>query len=189
MKRLTVVILVGLVLVAITLTAFFLRGGQPESKPAQTKIDQHLYVTWDIMEFDKCVSAWIIVRFIDANAQFICVPQGKEVITGIPFDIPGAEWSRKHRKCTSQCILESIDNPDPAIRKIVSIASETELNFWQLDRWPDAQKCFYEVKTITDAAANPAECFEKTRPYFDHLYSRLKNGDLTISESNKKVIK
>jgi hypothetical protein len=145
-------------------------------------------VTWDTMEFDKCVSAWLIVRFIDANAQFAFVPQGTEVVTGMPFDIPGAEWSRKHRKCTSQCILESINNPDPAIGKIVSIASETELNFWQLDRWPEAKECFYEVKAITDAAANPADCFEKTRPYFDRLYNEFKEKPELNVEINKEEV-
>jgi hypothetical protein len=172
----------------VTATAVFLmrRGGTLKSELGQPPATEHLYVTWDTMEFDKCVSAWLIVRFIDANAQFTFVPQGTEVVKGIPFDIPGAEWSRKNRKCTSQCILESINKPDDAIRKIVSIASETELNFWQLDRWPDAQKCFYEVKEITDTATGPAECFEKTRPYFDRLYDEFKKKTELDAETKKE---
>jgi hypothetical protein len=178
MKRLLGITLVILLLLVTTSVVFLLRDNKPRPEPDQVLAAEHLYVTWDTMEFDKCVSAWLIIRFIDANAQFTFVPQGTEIVTGVPFDIPGAEWSRKHRKCTSQCILESINNPDPAIERIVSMASQTELNFWQLDRWPDAQKCFYEVKAITHAAANPAECFEKTRPYFDRLYDRFKNDSV-----------
>lgn len=185
MKRLIGIMLVGVMLAAITSAVFLLRGNQPESKLAQTKIEQHLYVTWDTMEFDKCVSAWLIVRFIDANARFSSVPQGTEIVTGIPFDIPGAEWSRRHRKCTSQCILDTIKNPDPAMEKIVSMAGQTELNFWQLDRWPDAQKCFYEVKAITDTATNLVECFEKTHSYFDRLYNEFKRETELNTEINE----
>jgi hypothetical protein len=188
MKRLTGTILIGLITAAITLAVLLLRGSQPESKPAQTKLGQHLYVTWDTMEFDKCVAAWLIVRFIDKDAQFVLVPEGTDVSKGVPFDIPGAEWSRKHRKCTSQCILESIKNPDPAIERIVLMASQTELNFWQLDRWPETQKCFYEVRGITNTADGPLECFEKTRPYFDQLYNEFKNETELNAEFDKEKV-
>ena len=181
-----IVLVIAVLLVTATVVFLMRRGGALKSEPGQPSAAEHLYVTWDSMEYDKCVSAWLIVRFIDANAQFTFVSQGTEVVKGIPFDIPGAEWSRKNRKCTSQCILESIKNPDPAISKIVSMAGEVELNFWQLDRWPDAQKCFYEVKAITDAAASPAECFEKTRPYFDQLYRDLKNKPESNTEAEKE---
>jgi hypothetical protein len=133
----------------------------------------HVYTSWQTMEFDKCVAAWLIVRFIDKDAEFVFYPQGIEITEGIVFDVPGAEWSRKHRKCTSQCIIESFEITDPAVEKIVQMAAQIELNFWQLDRWPFTQKCFYEVKQITDSAADPLECFEKTRPYFDGLYKDL----------------
>ncbi|MCK5472899.1 MAG: chromate resistance protein, partial [Planctomycetes bacterium] len=111
---------------------------EPQKKIALD--DTHIYITWDTMEFDKCVAAWLIVRFIDKDAQFKFIPVGSEPVDGIPFDIPGAAWSRKHRKCTSQCILESIDDTDIAVEAIVSMAGKVELNFWQLYRWPKAQK-------------------------------------------------
>jgi len=159
------------VLVALLLIGLMIRRPdvfvQPQSWSEPAK---HIYASWDTMEFDKCVAAWLITRFIDGDAEFVFYPQGTEISQGVLFDVPGADWSRKHRKCTSQCILETIDNPDPAMKKIVSIAAKTELNFWQLDRWPQAQKCFYDVKEITDETADLVECFKKTRLYFDKLY-------------------
>ena len=171
-------LLVILILAAIVLAAFLFQDSHitPETKTISA---EHIYVSWDTMEFDKCVAAWLIIRFIDKNAKFRFVPRDTEITEGVPFDIPGADWSRKHRKCTSQCILESIDKPDAAIEKIVSIASRTELNFWQLDRWPDAQKYFYEVKEIMDQTPNFDECIKKTILYFDKLYRNFKNSDFT----------
>ena len=172
------------VLAAIIVTMFFVRSGSVSPETANPP--QHAYVSWDTMEFDKCVSFWLIKRFIDKDAQFAFVPQNTEIQEGVPFDIPGAKWSRGHLKCTSQCILESIPHPDAALEKIVSIAAKTELNFWQLDHWPDAQKCFYEVKKITDIAASPAECFEKTRPYFDRLYDEFKKDAKLNTETKQE---
>ncbi|MHC4159592.1 MAG: chromate resistance protein ChrB domain-containing protein [Planctomycetota bacterium] len=171
-------LLVVLILAAIALAAYLFQDSHspPETKTIPT---EHIYISWDTMEFDKCVAAWLIIRFIDKNAQFQFVPKDTEITNGIPFDVPGANWSRKHRKCTSQCILESIHKPDPAIEQIVTIASRTELNFWQLDRWPDAQKYFYEVNKIMDQTPSPAECIEKTTLYFDKLYYNLKGSSFT----------
>jgi len=152
---------------------------QPESKIESA---DHTYASWDTMEFDKCVAAWMIIRFIDKDARFVFYPQGCEINREIPFDVPGADWSRKHRKCTSQCILELIDKPDQAIKKIVSIAGKTELNFWQLDRWPEAHKYFYEVKAIMDQNPDPVQCFEKTFSYFDELYSSFKKDGVANND-------
>lgn len=149
--------------------------------PQKANSDNHIYVSWDTMEFDKCVAAWLIVRFIDKDAQFRFVPKGTEPIEGIPFDIPGADWSRKHRKCTSQCVLELIKNPDSAIKRIVSIASQIELNFWQLDRFPEAQECFFKAKEIINQTPDSAECFKRTCSYFDGLYRDFKNRNFRNS--------
>lgn len=179
MKALVALALVVLILVSIVLAAFLVIGGQKRQRDTETTPTEHLYVSWDTMEFDKCVAAWLISRFIDKDAKFVLYPQGTEIGQGTAFDVPGAEWSRKHRKCTSQCVLESIENPDPAVEKIVSIASKTELNFWQLDRWPQAQRCFYEVKEIMDQNPDPLECYKKTTIYFDQLYGNFKKDSST----------
>lgn len=175
---LVVLLLVVLVLVAVTMKE---RSSKPTEGQAQSA--DHLYITWDTMEFDKCVTAWLIVRFIDRDAQFRFVPKDTQITKGIPFDVPGAEWSRKHRKCTSQCVLETLDNADDAVEEIVSIASKVELNFWQLDRWPQAQRCFYEVKEIIDRTPDRAQCFERTRPYFDQLYRNFKRESAEDSKT------
>ncbi len=152
--------------------------GRCNRESVQSQTAEHVYASWDTMEFDKCVAVWLIVHFIDKDAKFVFYPESTEITKGIPFDIPGADWSRKHRKCTSQCILETIKNADTAVEEIVSIANRVELNFWQLDRWPDTQKCFYQVKEIMDKNTDLIVCFEKTNVYFDSLYAVLKSGEV-----------
>lgn len=172
-------VITSFLLAVLLLISFMVKSSKTTIPLSQkTELDKHVYVSWDTMEFDKCVAAWLIVRFIDKNAQFMFVPKGSEVTEGIPFDIPGADWSRKHRTCTSQCVFELIKNPDPAVTKIVSIAAQIELNYWQLDRFPKAQECFYKVKEIINRTPEPARCFENTCSYFDDLYRDLKKNNL-----------
>lgn len=168
-------LIIAIILIGLLLTGFLMIRPDTVAELKDQALDKgHIYASWDTMEFDKCVAAWLIIRFIDADAKFVFHPKGTEITKGTLFDVPGANWSRQHRKCTSQCILESMDNADAAIEEIISIAGKVELNFWQLDSWPEAQKCFYEVKQIMDQTPDPLECFEKTRVYFDRMYSDLK---------------
>jgi hypothetical protein len=173
MKTLVALISVVLILIVVVLAALLMRSSQVQTNDAEVMPAVHIYASWETMEFDKCVAAWLITRLIDKDAEFVFYSQGTEITEGTVFDVPGAEWSRKHRKCTSQCVLETLDNTDSAVEEIVSMASKAELNFWQLDRWPVAQKCFYEVKEIMDQTPDPAKCLEKTGIYFDKLYSKL----------------
>jgi len=167
-----------LVVLVLLLVLFGVLAVKHNSLSAPMTVDvpatEHIYLTWDTMELDKCVSAWLIIRFIDKDAKFVFYPQGTEIKQGIVFDVPGAEWSRKHQKCTSDCILESLDLNNPVVEKIVSIAHQTELNFWQLDSFPEALNCFNEVKELIDKDDSPLMCFEKTRIYFDKLYDNFR---------------
>jgi len=150
--------------------------GSAESQPAPaTRPDSHIYWTWDTMEFDKCVAAWMIRRFIDPEAVFQFHAEGTTEAEGTPFDVPGKPWSRKHLKCTSDCVLETLNRDDPALQEIVHFAHVTELNRWQLDRFPDARRHFEEVRAVMNSSATQAECLERTSRYFDNVYNKLRN--------------
>lgn len=175
------------ILVLALLVVLAVRYNQPPSAEttAESPEVQHVYATWDTMELDKCVAAWLIIRFIDKDARFVLHPQGTEIREGIVFDIPGATWSRKHRKCTSDCILESIDVNDPAVEKIVVIAHHTELNYWQLDQLPEARKCFDEIQEIFDTTPDRLQCLRRTIVYFDEMYDGLQPNSATTTETRQ----
>jgi hypothetical protein len=174
-------IFVVLILLLVLLAAFAVKhsqspGTDSESSPINVEppAEEHTYATWDTIEVDKCIAAWLIVHFIDKDAKFVLYPQGTEIKEGIVFDNPGAAWSRKHRMCTSDCILQSIDVNDVVVEKIVEIAHQTELNYWQLDQFPLARKCFDEIQRIFEGTTNRLECLEKAIEYFDVLYNQLR---------------
>ena len=163
------------------------RYNHPSSVVVEPEPTEHIYATWDTMELDKCVAAWLIVRFIDKDAKFVFYPQGAEIKDGIVFDVPGAAWSRKHRKCTSDCILESLDINDLAVEKIVAVAHQTELNYWRLDQFPIARKCFDEVQEIFDNTPDPVRCLEKTLKYLNNLYGQFQKPFTSSNENSKRA--
>lgn len=169
-----VICIIILFLLLILLGVWAVRYNKPTIASVESPPEEHIYATWDTMEFDKCVAAWLIVRFIEEDAKFVFYPQGTEIKQGIVFDIPGAAWSRKHRKCTSDCILESLNINDSAVQEIVAMAHNVELNFWQLDRFPQAQKCFGDIRQIIEAVPERQQCYQETRAYFDVLHNRLR---------------
>ncbi len=182
MKKLIATILF---LVILTLGLIFVHNGSTSSdqqtvpdsiaQDQQTSSEEHVYASWDTMEFDKCVAAWLIVRYIDPEAEFVLHPQNTVIDEGVVFDVPGAVWSRQHRKCTSDCILETLKIDDPIVEEIVNIAHNVELNFWQLDRFPEARECFDDILRITESTPDGLQCLKKTRKYFDELYNSLKS--------------
>jgi len=76
---------------------------------------KNVYATWDTMEFDKAVAAWLIVRYIDKNAQFAFYPVGSQIESGTPFDVPQSPWRRQHKKCAADCVLELLEMYDLSV--------------------------------------------------------------------------
>lgn len=167
-------VIIFILLLLVILIVFFINKNEKENSTDDSLASNHLYVTWDTMEYDKCVTIWLIKRFYDKEAQFVFCPANTEITEGIVFDVPGAKWSRQHRKCTSDCILEELETKDPVVAKIVEMAHNVELNFWQLDAFPDAQKSFQEVMAISDGWKEKEQFIKEIIRYFDQIYFSMK---------------
>jgi hypothetical protein len=81
---------------------------------------------------DRAASAWLIIRFVDKDAEFEFVPtkgalESPQAKQAIPFVIPGAELSRKEGKVTFDAILEKYALTDPALHKLALIVREADI--------------------------------------------------------------
>ena len=65
------------------------------------------WVTWENIGVDRMGSAWLILRFIDAGAEFEFVPAGQTPLPEgyEPFDIPGVRLTHRHGHCTFYTML------------------------------------------------------------------------------------
>lgn len=84
------------------------------------------WITRERPKIDRIACPWLIMNFVDKDAQFIYVPaeQVKEKaqqLEAIPFDIPGVEFSHYEDKCTFDYIIEKYKLTDPALKTLAVI--------------------------------------------------------------------
>ena len=84
------------------------------------------WVTRQRPKVDRIACPWLIRRFIDAEAEFLFVPD-KDVLAvaeaeqAVPFDITGAEYSHYEDRCTFDYFLEKHQLKDPALHTLAAI--------------------------------------------------------------------
>lgn len=76
------------------------------------------YCTRKNVHVDRCASAWLIRRFIDADAEFVFVDGPDQAPDAIPFDMPGVEWGHRANQCSFEVIAALHGITDPAVLQI-----------------------------------------------------------------------
>ena len=77
---------------------------------------------------DRAACAWLICRFVDADAQFVFVDDLDEVPEdATPFDMPGVELSHHGGDCTFETMLRRHDLDDPVLWEIGKAVHEADL--------------------------------------------------------------
>ncbi|KAA8478263.1 hypothetical protein BDE36_2466 [Arcticibacter tournemirensis] len=84
------------------------------------------WITRERPKIDRIACPWLIRRFVDLEAEFIYVPaelvlQQAELLSAIPFDMPGVEYTHYNDECTFDYILKRHRIKDPALDRIATI--------------------------------------------------------------------
>lgn len=86
---------------------------------------------------DRMASAWLIRRFIDAEAEFQfsssaagpgAVNTSADAPAAIPFDMFGAEFSHHGSGCTFETLSDRFGLREPALRRLAEIVHDCDLN-------------------------------------------------------------
>jgi hypothetical protein len=84
------------------------------------------WITRERPKIDRIACPWLILRFIDPQAQFHFVPADRvlakaEEIGAIPYDIPGVELTHVGELCSFDAFLKKYQLDDPALSQLVVI--------------------------------------------------------------------
>jgi len=84
------------------------------------------WITRERPKIDRIACPWLILRFIDANAEILYVPYNevleKAAATGaIPFDMPGVEYSHYDDQCTFDYFIKKHGLKDDALGRVAAI--------------------------------------------------------------------
>ena len=91
------------------------------------------WVTRSHVHVDRVACPWLIMRFIDNQAEFLFVPRSQidrvAAETGaIPFDAPGAELGHHEGRCSFESIILKYDLQDPALLRMAKVVHAADVS-------------------------------------------------------------
>ena len=72
-------------------------------------------------------SAWLIRKFIDADARFGFITDAKNAGDALPFDMFGAGFGHQGDRCTFETLAAHFAIDDPAVTRIAEIVHDLDL--------------------------------------------------------------
>jgi hypothetical protein len=90
------------------------------------------WITRSHVHVDRVACPWLIVRFVDNEAEFLFVPanQVKKAAadTGaIPFDAPDVELGHHEGRCSFESIILKYELKDPALLRLAKIVHSADV--------------------------------------------------------------
>ncbi len=126
------------------------------------------YYTAGVLEPDRVASGWLIARHVAPQAEVLLLPEAAEPPPGaVPFDLPGAKWSRSATRSTYETILAECSSEDPALLEIGALIRAGEISFWMLE--PDSPQGRFDRKLRALALEDDAD---GAFAYLDEVYRR-----------------
>lgn len=85
------------------------------------------WVTWENVGIDRMGCAWLILRDIDPQAEFVFIPRGAPLPSDAePFDVPNVRFSHRGGHCSFHALLEHHKLTDPVLHRIARIIDEAD---------------------------------------------------------------
>jgi hypothetical protein len=135
------------------------------------------WVTWENVGVDRMGCAWLILRFIDPEAEFLFIPEGQALLSDDyePFDIPGVRLSHRGGHCTFHTMLRTYKLDDPVLERIANIIDEADIAH-DLHLEPIAVGLDVLCQGMRQISADDFVAIERGRMLYDALYAHLSKG-------------
>jgi len=133
-----------------------------------------IWVTRERPKIDRIACPWLILRFIDAHAQFRYVPadQVLSVATqtgAIPYDIPGVELTHVGELCSFDAFLEKYQLEDPALSQLATIVRGADTS--RLDLAPQSAGLYAISLGLSATITDDHEMLRHGLVMYDALYA------------------
>ena len=133
------------------------------------------WITRSHVHVDRVACPWLILRFIDSEAEFLFVPRSqiKKVATdtgATPFDAPDVELGHHEGRCSFESFMLKYELKDPALVRMAKIVhaadSETDIDKDPIARGLEAIASGYSLR-YPDDEENLSRQFD----VYDALYT------------------
>ena len=107
------------------------RNTKPPTSPVKVNRNDYkdrIWVTRPRPGVDRCLSAWLIRRFIDPKARFIFAPEEKVPASAVPFDMfHGEGFSHLGDDCTFETLAKAFRVGDKRVAAMGEIVHDADL--------------------------------------------------------------
>lgn len=134
------------------------------------------WATWSDVGVDRMGSAWLIRRWLDADAEFLFVPQGSHALPtdAEPFDIPGVRLSHHNGHCSFHAILAAYMLNDPILARIARIIDEAD-TITDVELEPAAVGLDLICRGLRRISRDDVEALERGAMLYEALYAQLES--------------
>jgi hypothetical protein len=132
------------------------------------------WVTRSRPKTDRIACPWLILRFIDPEAEIVYVA-ADEVLSHArehgahSFDAPGAEFTHRHDKCTFEVLVEEFRIDDPAVRRIAEIVHGADIE-GEIETTPQSAGLLAIAEGFRDLEEDDQRSLALQLPLYDALY-------------------
>ncbi|MBB1034602.1 chromate resistance protein [Dietzia sp. CQ4] len=121
------------------------------------------------IHIDRAACAWLILRHVDAEAQFVFVTEPADVpADATPFDMRGVELGHHGGDCSFETILRHYELTDQVLWKIAEIVHEADLDDERYDA-PEAPGLDVILRGLSMIGGDE-QTLAVSGPVFDGLY-------------------
>jgi hypothetical protein len=158
---------------ALICEASFLTPMSDEKRPVEVQPGT-TWVTRAGVFIDRIASAWLIRRFIDAQACFKFVaPQGYQPEQGeLRFDMFDAEFTHEGERCTFETLLHRFALTEAALTAIGEIVHDIDCKAEHFGR-PETAGVAAMIRGIADLHADDDTRLQRGGEVFEVLYAAL----------------
>jgi hypothetical protein len=124
---------------------------------------------------DRAACAWLIRRFIDADAKFAFVDDPDDIPPdAIAFDIRGVELTHHNGDCTFETFLKRYELTDDGLWALARIVHEADLDDERFDA-PEARGLDVIIRGM-GLICEDEQLLEAAAPIFEGLYEYCRRG-------------
>jgi len=157
--------------------AIAMRTRRPESPRPQvqptldlTKLRGRRWVTRPRPHVDRIASAWLIKRFIDAEAAFVFAPPAEFPKDAIPFDAPGVELSHQGEDCTFETLIKRARLRDRRLSRLAEVVHEADLRDGKYPH-EEARGIDVAIRALLAASPDDHQVLAHGMTLFEGLYA------------------
>jgi len=137
------------------------------------------WVTREHPHTDRIACPWLILRFIEPDAEIVYVPRDEvlpyaERERAISFDAPGATYTHRDGKCSFETIIDAYDlGGDPALALVAKVVHGADVSE-DVDITPQSAGLEAIARGFMHLGVDDQRQLELELPVYDALYAWAK---------------